>query len=216
MPETFSKRRTQIDFSSFGDIKPRLKAGSLDQIPEEEIADARTVSNYKAVRERFGEGDRLTYPDAVDSTTGLKRLRLVEAIGLGVGPHEYIRTKHLSPWDTYEKLGELRLGVEDWVTVAQRSQPLANVSNSLSNLVVVRKYSGSDAHSRLQRLQQIRHTNIVSVREIFAFEGASHVIFEHMVICLSQVAGNLLLNEIRLAAILGQVNAQNNHREMRY
>ena len=195
MPRTFDKRRTQIDFSSFDQI-----------LGEEDITDAHTVSKYEAAREPLRKGDHLMYNDVLDPTTGLKRLRLVDVVGPRVGRHENILTKHLSPWDTYEKLGELRLGVEDWVTVAQRRHPLANVSDSLSNLVAVRKYSGADAKGKLQRLQQIQHANIVSIREIFTSEGASHVIFEHMVICLSQVAGNLLLNEIRFAAILGQVN----------
>ena len=211
MSQTSDKRRTRINFSSLRETGPRPKASSFNQVPEEEdITDTRTILQHEVVGQRR-EGDYPTYHGALDPTTGLKRLRLVDAIGPGPGPHEYVRTKNLSPWDTYEKLGELRLGVEDWVTVAQRKQPSANLPDSSSNLVVVRKYSGSDAQGRLERLHQIRHANIVSMREIFAFEDASYVIFEHMVICLSQVAGNLLLNEIRLAAILGQASAKISH-----
>jgi hypothetical protein len=205
MPGKFDKRRTRFDFFSLGDVLPPR----LDRIPEEvEPADTHQVTKSNIVSERRRELNQFTDHDVLDPTTGLRRLALVDAYEPVLVPHVHIRIQHQSPWDVYEKLGELRLGVEDWVPVGQRRQPSSSLLDPLSKLVMVRKYSDSTAQVKLQRLQQIQHPNIVSVREIFTYQSASFVVFEHMVVCLSQVAGNLLLNEIRLAAILGQVNTR--------
>ena len=202
-----NKRNTRIDLRVLGNAREPPKPGSLHRIPEEDTAiDARTSPKSNTTRRTTQ--DRTS--DAVDPTTGLKRLRISEAVDSGVRAAEYIRTQHLSPWTIYEKLCHLRHGLGDWVILAEQIRPNVNVGwtesqDPLSSLVTVRTFSGHSTESKLRMIQQIRHRNIVAVREIFAFEGVSHVVFEHMPLSLSHMAGSPHLNETRLAAILGQV-----------
>ena len=124
------------------------------------------------------------------------RLRLVEAVDSGVRAHEYIMTKDGSPWRSYERIYQLRLGVGDRVTVAERKSPPFNV-------VTVRSLSGPRVEDKLRILQQIQHTNFVSAFDAFKFEQSLYVVFEHMPISLQHIAGNPYINELRLASILG-------------
>ena len=59
----------------------------------------------------------------MEPTTGLRRLQLPGAVKSGVRAYKYMRMKHESPWKTYEKIYQLRLGVGDRVTVAEGRVP---------------------------------------------------------------------------------------------
>ncbi|KAF1953259.1 hypothetical protein CC80DRAFT_420798, partial [Byssothecium circinans] len=57
----------------------------------------------------------------------------------------------------------------------------------------------------------VQHTNIVSTLEAFRFKGTFYIIFKYMAYSISYIAGNPRLNEIQLAAILGQILARLAH-----
>ena len=126
--------------------------------------------------------------------------------------HHYLSPIHSSPWRSYEKEYQLCLGKEDLITVAVRkdlSHYSAKEKDAMSKLVLIKTFSGPGIEDKLRILQQIRHANIISPLQIFKFEGRSHVVFEYMAVPLSSVATNPRLNDIRLAAILGQVRDHN-------
>ncbi|OCK73972.1 hypothetical protein K432DRAFT_398460 [Lepidopterella palustris CBS 459.81] len=105
---------------------------------------------------------------------------------------------HISPWTNYEESYELRLGVDNRVVVAvQKDFPFDEVT--------VRKFSVSKVPGRLRLFKQDRHGNVVNILDTFRFEEMIYVIYEHMPLSLHHIANSPLLDEIRLAAILGQV-----------
>jgi hypothetical protein len=147
---------------------------------------------------------RSPYEDAVDPATDLKPLQLVQAIRSRSRTSDNIMPE--SPWRSYEKTYELRLGVDVRITVAeQKDFPYAEVS--------VRHFSGPGVEDRLHKLQQIRHTNLVSVLKIFRAKETIYVVYEHMPVSLHHIANNPRLDEIRLAAILGQVSPEDTVRQ---
>ncbi|PSN59201.1 kinase-like protein, partial [Corynespora cassiicola Philippines] len=104
-----------------------------------------------------------------------------------------------SPWSSYEEIHSLRLGIDFWVTYAERRAfPYEEYS--------IRHFPGILDEDKLQILQKIRHPNFVTVVDIFQFEEATHVVFEHMPISLHDLSKiSNRIDTIRLAAILGQV-----------
>ena len=108
----------------------------------------------------------------------------------------------------YEKEYQLRLGEEDFITVAARQDlwyRFAEEQGGMAELVLVKTLSGPGTEDKLRVLQQIRHANVISPLQIFESKGVFHIAFEYMAFPLSCVAANPQLNDIRLAAILGQV-----------
>lgn len=204
MGSTSNKRGTQFDLRV-------LQTGFPNQQKmNEDVSDGGNIPEHTNTRAFTKELSGRQNTNSVDPMTGLLDLTLPNAVKSGVRAHQYVATKHMSPWRSYEQIYTLRLGVGDWVSVAQSSNPLVSDSarrerkNPLSNLVVIRRFSGPDTESKLRRFERIRHANFASALEFFAFEGDSYVVFEYMSISLSYIAGNPFLNEIRLAAILGQ------------
>jgi hypothetical protein len=116
-----------------------------------------------------------------------------------------------SPWQKYEKLHDIRLGADNlYVTVADRKDTHSNSktrNDPFLTLALVRSFAGSNFEDKIREFQQIQHVGIVSVLEIFKSQrpgGPHHVVFEYMAYSLHYVAGNPLLDEIRLAAIVAQ------------
>jgi hypothetical protein len=210
MSSAWNKRHTQFDFNALGGLK-RQSAG-INGVSGENATPKR--DRTKALgRKTLATLDEET----PDSETGLKELTLIGAAQYGIRAHEYISTKSRSPWEVYEKCWDLRLGVKDWITVAERraAQPNAVAVKSrpndpLSKLVLVKKLEAPTFEENVRKLQQVQHTNIVTALEVFRFERTSYVVFEYMAYSISYVAGNPRLDEIRLAAILGQVSPRNN------
>lgn len=210
MSSAWNKRHTQINFNALGELKHQ--SAGADGVNGKNTTPKR--DRTKALgRKRLDTLDEET----TDPETGLKGLTLVEAAKYGVRAHEYTRTKSRSPWEDYEKCWDLRLGVENWITVAERrgAQPNAVAVKSrpndpLSKLVLVKRLEGPTFEENVRKLQQIQHTNIISALEVFRFERTSYVVFEYMAYSISYVAGNPRLDEIRLAAILGQVSPRSN------
>jgi hypothetical protein len=210
MSSAWNKRHTQIDFSALGVLKRQTA---------DRDGDSPKNTTPKRDRSKALERKRLDTlnEETTDPETGLQDLTLVEAAKSGVRAHEYIRTKHSSPWEDYEKCWDLRLGVKDWITVAEHRGAQSNAvavkgrpKDPLSKLVLIRRFEGQRFEENVRKLQQVQHTNILTALEVFRFERTFYVVFEYMAYSISYVAGNPRLDEIRLAAILGQVSPRSN------
>jgi hypothetical protein len=159
----------------------------------------RTAARQDTAKWKARESASSSESHAIDPKTGLMRLRLVEAVNSGVRAHEYIMVKEGSPWRSYERIYQLRLGVGDRVNVAERKSPPFDI-------VTVRSFSGPRLEDKLYMLQRIQYPNFVSALDAFKFEQSLYIVFEHMPISLQYIAGNPYINELRLASILGQVS----------
>jgi len=212
MDSASDKRHTRIDFGKLR-LDSRRKTGALAEATEEVARSKYTFDD--SIRQKDVAAKILTRKrslstetDGKEDATSLKALRLPQIIQSGIRAHLYLETTHDSPWKTYEKSHDVRLGVDDYATVAEHRVPQSNTfkrNGPLSNLVLVKEFSGVNIENKLRKLQQIQDANIVSPLEIFQFEGIYHVVFEYMAYSLYYVAGNPRLDDIRLAAILGQV-----------
>ncbi len=105
-------------------------------------------------------------------------------------------------WDSYSKIFQFKFNNFVYVAVRKRSP---------RKCVLVKSFAAvSDSQIELEIIHSIRHDYIVSVLEIFCFEGLFYVVLERMAISLVQiVASSLHSGEQELAAILGQVNQAN-------
>lgn len=205
MSSDLEKRHTQISFGTLERLKPSFRtAGFHDRhIGQEEVPGNHSINEHDAVDVSVTKRARSPDKDAIDPATGLKRLELVEALGPTVRAYKFVKRE--SPWRSYEKVFELRLGVGDLVTVAQRKDPSSGVVN-------MRKFPAPNGEEKLRILQQLRHRNIVSVLEVFSFEESFYVMFEHMPISLDHFAGICHYpGELQLASILGQVSSGTLH-----
>ncbi|KAF1733553.1 hypothetical protein CRV24_007457 [Beauveria bassiana] len=111
-----------------------------------------------------------------------------------------------SSWQTYEKLFDLQLGDNDYFTVAEKKVPDVE-SNSV---VILKTFTGTKAESHVQAIRGIQHNRFVNAHLFFAIDDGYLVSFEFMPMALCEVAGNPLLNDLRLASILGQANESDN------
>lgn len=174
------KRNTQIRLGAMGDFNPFPQTAALQDLHEghDRASDNRSVLRRGAVNTTNALKSRVKGPESVRPES----------------------VKHESPWRSYDKNYELRLGVGDRVTVAERKEPLDGV-------VTVRSFSAYNAEEKLRVLHRIKHENFVPVLEVFSSEDSFHIVFEHMPICLGHFAGILKYpNELQLASILGQVS----------
>lgn len=173
----------QMDVHGLGGPKGLTQTAVLgDQHAEQEDA-------YQGKKARFLD------KDIVDSATGLRHFKLPDLLEPRVKAYKFVRQE--SPWKSYEKIRELRLGVGDIVTLAQQKR----------DVVSVRSFRGHDAKEKLQMLQRIQHNNFISVLEIFSSEEAFHIIFERIPISLRHFAGiPYYPDELQLASIVGQVS----------
>ncbi|TQV90525.1 hypothetical protein IF1G_10848 [Cordyceps javanica] len=107
-----------------------------------------------------------------------------------------------SPWQTYEKVFDLQLGDRDYYTVAEKKDPGAE-SNSVA---IFKTFTGPEAGRCVQAIRGIQHTSFVNAHLFFSMDDGYLVSFEFMPMALCEVAGNPLLNDLRLASIPGQVS----------
>jgi hypothetical protein len=102
-----------------------------------------------------------------------------------------------TPWESYEKRFDLELG--GWITVAGKKP------RRKGQVVAVRMIP--NVEKDLDRIQQLRHENFVSVHEIFAFESSFYIISERMQISLDHVvASPAYPDESELASIVWQAS----------
>ena len=136
--------------------------------------------------------------DIVETRVGSQGLILPKAIDAGVRPHEYVEPKDESPWNSLQKVYELKL--DGYIAVAIRKPPSCE-------LVTVKNLNGTDRDEKVKRLQQTQHENFVTFLEAFHFKGSMYTVHDYVPISLAHlVASPAYPTEPQLAAILGQVS----------
>ncbi|EJP61377.1 uncharacterized protein BBA_09673 [Beauveria bassiana ARSEF 2860] len=105
------------------------------------------------------------------------------------------------PQDTYLKLFDLQLGDSDYFTVAEEKSP----DPERNPVVIIKTFTGRKAESQVQAIRRIQHNQFVEAREFFPIEGGYLVSFEFMPLALCEIAGNPLLDDLRLASVVGQI-----------
>lgn len=203
------KRVTQIDFSRL-EFHPPLESSVRRETAKglmEEEDNTGSHTGAKNGSEKTGKRS-LSPGGKLQTHTRLKHLRLPEIVQSGTRAYEYLKTTHASPWETYEKSYDIRLGADDsFVTVAERRDTRSSTlkrNDPFSELALVKCFSGPN-EDKLRRLQQIQNASIVLPLEAFRVDEACYVVFEYMAYSLHYVTGNSRIDEIRLAAIVGQV-----------
>lgn len=105
-----------------------------------------------------------------------------------------------SPWDNYEKLFQLQFGAGEYVVVCEK----LSGERGKSKLAMIQTLSGPNIERQMQLLQCLEHPNIVPLQSRF-LDTSHFAEFEFMPLSLVEIMANPLLNELRLASILGQV-----------
>jgi hypothetical protein len=191
MPSPSSKRLTQLDLQNLECLQPPLSISDF-------------IKQVKPLREgdaRGSPGDQhaISHGPLAGAGSSLRELNLPKAVQSGLRAYEYILTKAVSPWDSYEKKYDLKL--DSFVTVASRKA-------DSNELVTIKTFGRRDAKDKLHKLRHLRHDRLVTLLDIFAFDDSVHVVMEHMPVSLAQVvASPAYPNERQLAAILGQVGS---------
>ncbi|OAQ60866.2 kinase domain-containing protein [Pochonia chlamydosporia 170] len=113
--------------------------------------------------------------------------------------------KPKSPWTGYIKLYSLQFGASDYFQVAEEVFKKKDSNPDHNPVVIVKSFSNAEAKSCMQYIQRINHKNFVPVRNFFSTNGESFIAFEFMPLSLSELAGHPLMDDCRLASILGQI-----------
>ena len=138
--------------------------------------------------------------DLAETRAGSRKLIRPKASDTRVSPHEAVGLKTESPWQSLQKVYELKL--DGFITVAVRRPPSCE-------LVTVKSFVGSDSQQKMERLQQTHHENFVAFLETFRSEGSLHVVLDYIPISLAHmIASPAYPTELQLAAILGQVSSR--------
>ena len=133
----------------------------------------------------------------VESRSGPLDLAVVEAVNANLRPHEFIRPKNSSPWNSYDKKYELK--INEYVTVAVEKNPSCK-------LVAIKVFDREASREKLVTLQRLRHKRFASPLEIHNFRQTSFVVFDYIPLSLAQVVESPLYpNQEQLATILRQV-----------
>jgi len=106
------------------------------------------------------------------------------------------------PWKSYKKLYKLQFGDSKYMTVAEKFFS----SSGEDNLAIIHNLSGLDTYNHVETLRQVQHPNFITLYNVFRHESTVSIVFEFMPLSLSELAGNPLIDELRLASILGQVS----------
>jgi hypothetical protein len=201
-------RNTQIDFSALPHTGNDLLLGESSGSNL-----SNTLNKRKALEVKT---------NTLAEKDGLIPLRLPAAVGSGARAHQYFDIISDSPWTPYEKIYRIDLGKE-WVTVAERrsSPPEIVAMRSKSNpaplnLVIVRQFTDSSFQDNIRKFRQIQDSTFLSTLEVFSSDGFSYVVCEYMPLSLTYVCGNPLVNEVRLAAMVGQVTFTKQQRFQRH
>ncbi|KAH8707828.1 Serine/threonine-protein kinase PAK 2 [Beauveria bassiana] len=106
-----------------------------------------------------------------------------------------------SPWTCYNELYSLQFGTSVHFSIAERKQ----FQPEENPLCIVKRFSAVDAQECIQSVQRIRHPQFVQALDFFLVQEEYFVAFEYMPLSLAEVAGNPLMNDLRLSSMLGQV-----------
>jgi len=119
------------------------------------------------------------------------------------------KVKDESPWRSYDEGYDLRVG--GLVTVAKKKRSGSKMAESrpASEVVAVRKLSGSSRNTSLSMLLRVQGEYFVKCIDAYEFGAELYVVLEHMPISLVQVvAAPVHPKEAHVAAIVGQVGFQ--------
>ncbi|KAL2040822.1 hypothetical protein N7G274_006280 [Stereocaulon virgatum] len=200
MTSDLDKRQTYVDFSR---VKRDLQL--LPPIPEprEPYTEVQNVlQDGPQSPEQLPQGSkrkRMGSPAGavVETRAYSEELILPKAADAGVRPDEYVRIKNESPWQSLQKVYELKL--EGFIALAIQKPRSCE-------LVTVKNFIGSDSGKKVKRLQQTQYQSFVALFEAFHSEGSVHVVIDYVPISLAHlVASPAYHTEPQLAAILGQV-----------
>lgn len=217
MDSLSAKRRTQIDFRKLkSSPRPQnsILLGSIKELEGEEKSDRTNDSrlNESLANISLRKTTRHHEEIGVAHTTSSREVRIPEVILSGVNSHEHLKSIINTPWQKYEKGYDIRLGADNlYVTVAERKDAHSKLKarkDPFLGLTLVKSFTGSNFEDKLREFQQVQHGGIVSLLEIFRSQNSSgthYAVFEYMAYSLHYVAGNPLLDKIRLAAIVAQV-----------
>lgn len=107
------------------------------------------------------------------------------------------------PWRSYKKLYALQFGDSPYFPIGEKT----TITTGKTSMVIVKTIAGSKQSPSMKLIQSITHDRFVQVVDIFATEECCSIAFEFLPISLAEFMGNPLMSELRLAAILSQVNA---------
>ena len=116
----------------------------------------------------------------------------------------YVSVVQESPWNKYQGLYKLQFGNDKYFnTVAEEMNP----EEDDPAIVLIRNLSATNIDDQIRQIQQSWHPNLVPSRDIFEYNGTFSAAYEFMPLSLKEVAANPLLDEVRLASIMGQVRS---------
>jgi len=201
------KRTTQIDFTRVA-LNRSLESGGQGKATNGRARKRYNTNNLNPERGSLKtQKSNLFLREGIVDPLGLKSLRLPEIVQSGI---EKSQDMNGSPWQKYAKFYDIRLGADDiFATVAERrdkSESSLTREEAFKNLVLVKSFIGPNVEESLRKFEQIHDTSIVSPLEVFRLGGTCYVVFEYMAFSLYYVAGHPMIDEIRLAAIIGQVS----------
>ncbi|KAK8924422.1 hypothetical protein VCV18_004844 [Metarhizium anisopliae] len=108
-------------------------------------------------------------------------------------------------WASHTKLYSLQFGASDYFPVAEKKRQKKDSNPDQNPVVIIKTFTGSATHDNIQDIKRIKHKSFVSIRNTFLVGGEISVAFEFMPLSLSEIAGNPLIDDLRLASILGPV-----------
>ncbi|KAK3935052.1 kinase-like domain-containing protein [Diplogelasinospora grovesii] len=120
-------------------------------------------------------------------------------------PNPKLAVKEGSPWEHYEIMYQLRLGLDHRAIVAEIRKRPPVTDDEFKDVFSIRRFTDSDMKAKQDLFRDIRHQNFVPAHEIYWLENTYYVVLEHMSCSLYEVRGNEHLDELRLAAIIGQI-----------
>jgi len=187
MASQLEKRHTQLDFRK---LRGLWESSSPNGASED----------YKTSLAKEASPKRLNNPiaEATELTTSQNRMKLE-----GHRVRASVAAKIGSPWEHYEKMYALRLGLDHRAIVAEERHALPG---ELANVYSIRQFTDSGAQTKQDMFRDIQHQNFVTAYDIFWFEDICYVALEYMPCSLYEVRGNEHLTERRLASIIGQVS----------
>jgi hypothetical protein len=148
----------------------------------------RGIGNHEASKEPDqSEGEVSSVPNKTTNAT----------VNLG-SPYEVIPEREGSPWDRYRYSYGLELGGP--VAVVRKAP-------ATKHLFTMRSFSSFGAEEKLDRLQHLKHTNILASFDIFFYQNSYYIISEHAEIsCEEFIVARP--DEVQLAAIISQVSCR--------
>ena len=172
-------RMTRLNFTSFGGLWELGRSNCDDgRGPDSTIAEATKTNDHRL--EKILENE---HKSAHEYEEGLPPAIILNG----------------SPWEHYEQLYVIRLGLDHRAIVAQKRRP---VEGGLGSIYSIRTFTEVGQHM----FPAIQSHSFVPVYQAFRINNSYYVVSEHMPCSLHEVRANDVLTERRIAAIFRQVS----------